>query len=48
MYPASFEYLAPETVDAALARVRSPAGLGLGPLRQEEIAVAVLAATSAG
>jgi xanthine dehydrogenase accessory factor len=29
--------------DAALARVRSPAGLDLGPLRQEEIAVAVLA-----
>jgi xanthine dehydrogenase accessory factor len=29
--------------EAALARVRSPAGLDLGPLRQEEIAVAVLA-----
>ena len=29
--------------DAALARVRSPAALDLGPLRQEEIAVAVLA-----
>ena len=29
--------------EEALARVRSPAGLDLGPLRQEEIAVAVLA-----
>jgi xanthine dehydrogenase accessory factor len=29
--------------DAALVRVRSPAGLDLGPLRQEEIAVAILA-----
>jgi xanthine dehydrogenase accessory factor len=29
--------------EAALARVRSPAGLDLGPSRQEEIAVAVLA-----
>jgi xanthine dehydrogenase accessory factor len=29
--------------EEALARLRSPAGLDLGPLRQEEIAVAVLA-----
>ena len=29
--------------EEALARVRSPAGLDLGPLRQEEIAVAILA-----
>jgi xanthine dehydrogenase accessory factor len=29
--------------DEALVRVRSPAGLDLGPLRQEEIAVAILA-----
>ena len=29
--------------EEALARIRSPAGLDLGPLRQEEIAVAILA-----
>ena len=29
--------------DDALARLKSPAGLDLGPIRQEEVAVAILA-----